>query len=109
MVNANDSTTGNSGAQGRLCLLVAGEERTVTFWMPESGRIVLGRAPGCDVVVQDTSVSGVHAALFIGPTLEIEDLGSKNGTKVKDRVLVAGQRAHVALGEPLALGNALLV
>jgi DNA-binding winged helix-turn-helix (wHTH) protein len=45
------------------------------------GALVLGRDPGCDVVVADRQVSRYHAR--VTPTLEgviLEDLGSKNGT-----------------------------
>jgi DNA-binding winged helix-turn-helix (wHTH) protein len=45
------------------------------------GTLVLGRDPGCDIVVADRQVSRYHAR--VTPTLEgviLEDLGSKNGT-----------------------------
>ena len=48
--------------------------------LPKRGRVVIGRAPGCELVVEDASISRRHAALAIGDAIEIEDLGSANGT-----------------------------
>lgn len=52
----------------------------------EKGRTyIIGKDPNsCDIVFQDLSVSRNHARLHVSPDglLEIEDLGSKNGTVV---------------------------
>src|SRR5450759_5186968 len=43
--------------------------------------LVLGREPGCDVVIPDRQVSRYHARLTPGANgVVLEDLGSKNGT-----------------------------
>ncbi len=48
-----------------------------------TGPVVIGRAPGSDIVIGASYVSGRHARLqLMGPNLFIEDLGSKNGTSV---------------------------
>lgn len=48
-----------------------------------TGPVVIGRAPGSDIVIGAGYVSGRHARLqTMGPNLFIEDLGSKNGTAV---------------------------
>ena len=61
--------------------------------------MVVGRAPECDIVVDDTSVSRQHAALVIaGRSVEVHDLGSRNGT------LVNGQRVeHASLSVDVEL------
>ena len=44
---------------------------------------LLGRAPGCDIVLQDRSVSGRHARIVIEEgAIWLEDLASRNGTFV---------------------------
>ena len=51
--------------------------------------LMLGRDPGCDVVVNDRQVSRYHVRLQ--PTkrgVEIEDLGSKNGTLLRGQPLM---------------------
>lgn len=43
--------------------------------------LVMGREPGCDVVIPDRQVSRFHARLTPGASgVVLEDLGSKNGT-----------------------------
>lgn len=50
-----------------------------------TGPVVIGRAPGSDIVIGASYVSGRHARLqMMGPNLFVEDLGSKNGTAVND-------------------------
>src|SRR5512141_209319 len=43
--------------------------------------LVMGREPGCDIVIPDRQVSRYHARLTPGSNgVVLEDLGSKNGT-----------------------------
>jgi DNA-binding winged helix-turn-helix (wHTH) protein len=46
-----------------------------------AGAHLIGRGPGCSVVIEAPSVSREHARLLVsGHELRLEDLGSKNGT-----------------------------
>ena len=48
-----------------------------------SGPVIVGRAPGADIVIGAGYVSGRHARFqLMGQNLFVEDLGSKNGTAV---------------------------
>ncbi|HEY3313103.1 MAG TPA: FHA domain-containing protein [Anaerolineales bacterium] len=50
--------------------------------------LVMGREPGCDVVIPDRQVSRYHARLTPGPNgVVLEDLGSKNGTHYNGNLL----------------------
>ncbi|MCX6067780.1 MAG: winged helix-turn-helix domain-containing protein [Chloroflexi bacterium] len=50
--------------------------------------LVMGREPGCDVVIPDRQVSRYHARLTPGPNgVVLEDLGSKNGTHYNGNAL----------------------
>jgi hypothetical protein len=67
-------------------------------------RMVLGRAPESDVVLNDTFVSSRHAAVeAVAEGLLVEDLGSTNGTFV-DGTEVEG-RLFVSAGEKVAIGD----
>lgn len=69
-----------------------------------SSYVVVGRAPDCDVVIDDASVSARHACLrWDGDRIAIEDLGSANGTFVDGRMVV---RAQVRPGDEVVLGRA---
>jgi two-component system cell cycle response regulator len=49
-----------------------------------AGRLIIGRAPDCDVVIDDDGVSRRHTLFICTPdgTVVAEDLGSTNGTSV---------------------------
>jgi hypothetical protein len=48
-----------------------------------NGPVIVGRAPGADIVIAAAYVSGRHARIArLGENLIIEDLGSTNGTTV---------------------------
>lgn len=50
--------------------------------------LVMGREPGCDVVIPDRQVSRYHARLTPGSNgVVLEDLGSKNGTHYNGNLL----------------------
>jgi two-component system, NtrC family, response regulator AtoC len=70
---------------------------------------VLGRAPECDVVIDDASVSRRHALLAVSGRITLEDLGSTNGTSIQGRKLVPGERGGLALGTVFEVGSATLV
>jgi len=52
------------------------------YALPEVGRVSVGRAPENDIQVDDPSVSRHHLCLHVGDGIEVEDLGSANGTYV---------------------------
>jgi DNA-binding NtrC family response regulator len=109
-------------ADPRLELLVVTSERTSVHPLPALGSLVIGRGEDCDVRVEARSVSRRHAVVHVGPTLRIEDLGSSNGTFVRDTLgdaAAAGATAatqrlrqlcketiEVAIGDCVNLGSA---
>src|SRR5438067_530362 len=75
----------------RLHALVISEKQVATYPLPDSGTITIGRSPQCEIQIDDSSVSRAHATISIGPPLSIVDLGSANGTRVRDRKLERGK------------------
>jgi len=64
---------------------------------------VVGRAPTCDVVVNDSSVSRRHAQLSVeAGVCTVEDLGSRNGTYVNGQQI---DRAQLNDGDRVVLGQ----
>jgi pSer/pThr/pTyr-binding forkhead associated (FHA) protein len=50
------------------------------------GKCVIGKAPDCDVVLNDPSISGRHVEVICGRGgARLTDLGSTNGTYVNDK------------------------
>ncbi len=74
------------------------------------GGLVIGRAAGqCELVVSHATVSRRHARLVLaGEALQVEDLGSTNGTSVNDKAAPAGTRLALRLGDRLRLGDVTL-
>jgi pSer/pThr/pTyr-binding forkhead associated (FHA) protein len=74
---------------------------------PVGNEVTLGRAAGCQITVDDTFVSQLHARVFArdGRFL-VEDLGSTNGTYL-NRQKVAGPMV-ISPGDRLQVGNVVL-
>jgi len=53
-----------------------------TYALPDTGRVCVGRSPENDIRVDDPSVSRQHLCLHIGTNIQVEDLGSANGTYI---------------------------
>ncbi len=96
-------------------IAVVGDAFTVTA-LPDHGAVALGRDEECEVRINNRSVSRRHAVLHLGPPLRIEDLGSANGTFVRDARSPAGPTStdplrrlsreviEIAIGERVNLG-----
>jgi DNA-binding NtrC family response regulator len=86
------------------------QEGVTSHPLPDGvARVTIGRAEGCDIVIDDPLLSRVHAALHIGPGFAIEDLGSANGTVLREKRLEPGQRTPLGINEAVGLGSAMLI
>jgi two-component system response regulator AtoC len=90
-------------------LLVMGPELFATHQLPPRGVLTIGRAENADVRLEDPLASRHHARLHVGETLQIEDLGSANKTRVRDVALAPGERVTIAHGEAVAIGSTILM
>lgn len=65
---------------------------------------MLGRSSECDIVLNHPEVSGRHALLTIHASgvIEIQDMGSKNGTFINGQPIVQGQ---LQPGDKLSFGS----
>ncbi|HEY1695652.1 MAG TPA: sigma 54-interacting transcriptional regulator [Polyangiaceae bacterium] len=92
-----------------LKLVVVSQGGFVGYALPSRGTVVLGRSEKSDLKIDDPSITRRHAVLHLGDRIEIEDLGSVNGTRVRDQRIEPGLRVPVFRGEAFRLGAALLV
>ena len=89
-----------------LCLLVVSEGAVVTHKLPERGRTVIGRAPESGIAIATGDLSRHHLAIDVdGSGVWLEDLASTNGTRIRDRLLRAGDRIKLEVGDALELGS----
>jgi DNA-binding NtrC family response regulator len=92
-----------------LQLLVMAESGSSRVELPRAGSLTIGRGETADVRIEDPSISRAHAMLHIRNTLQLEDLGSSNGTFLHGTRLEAGQRVDVSAGEFFEVGSVVCV
>lgn len=70
-------------SQARAYLLVFEENSVLSFELPPSGQIVIGRSPEVALQLSDQTASRQHASLQVrGGEIVLHDLESRNGTRV---------------------------
>ena len=86
-----------------LRLVVEAPDRLQRFCLAE-GENRLGSSPECRIRIPHPSISRRHATIFVdGGHAEIEDLGSRNGTRVNGRSI--RERQAFDVGQTLTLGS----
>jgi two-component system response regulator AtoC len=97
-------------ASSSLYLVVLGPDGGVTHQLPPQGTVLIGRAEEAPVRLIDPLASRNHARLHVlDDGLEIEDLGSANGTRVREQEVTRGTRVRVNLGEAITIGSTILL
>jgi pSer/pThr/pTyr-binding forkhead associated (FHA) protein len=83
-------------------------EAALTFRLLPGTLKTMGRAPGVDFVVDAALVSRVHCRFTISASneLELEDLGSTNGTSVNGKRVT---KAMLGDGDQVTVGRVLFV
>ena len=72
-----------------------------------TGELTIGRAAGCQITLDDSYVSQLHARVFTKDgILYVEDLGSTNGTFLNGNKV--GSPAPMKRGDQLRVGSTLL-
>ncbi|HET9987398.1 MAG TPA: FHA domain-containing protein, partial [Kofleriaceae bacterium] len=89
----------------QLFLIVVGERILTTEALPNRGQVSIGRAPDCDVRIDDVSISRNHAILELDPPLRIYDNQSANGTWLADKRLLPNVPVEVSIDQAIRLGS----
>ena len=97
--------------KGRYYLNVVTSGLSSTHPLPDEGTVTIGRSDTNTIQVNDRSLSRQHAALHIGKdgALTVEDLGSSNGTTVRERLLEEKKPVKIAPGEVVDLGATMII
>ena len=94
-----------NAAFGERVLLVIDGAALQVVPLPGTGTLAIGRSSKCGVVIDSGSVSRHHANLVIGQNkVQIEDVGSSNGTMVDGTRLGANEPTEVTIGVPFLVG-----
>ena len=92
----------------RVLLVIDGASLQVVP-LPGAGTLTIGRSQKCDISIDSGSVSRHHANLIIGADVEIEDMGSSNGTFVDGDRMPKEQRVRLGIGMPFLVGGVTLM
>src|SRR5690242_17115708 len=86
-----DSELGDSVSEERetplLQAVVIAPGTYESYPLPPCGRLTIGRSRSSDIPILHDSISRQHAVLHIDGGLELEELGSANGTQVRGAAL----------------------
>jgi pSer/pThr/pTyr-binding forkhead associated (FHA) protein len=73
----------------------------------KQGDMKIGRKPGCEIHIDNLSVSGEHANIFtVGEDSFIQDLGSTNGTFINNKKIT---KHHLKNGDTVVIGKHSLI
>jgi two-component system, NtrC family, response regulator AtoC len=109
VVDPKRSSPDGSGPAVRNHLVVLGRDGATPRALPSAGQVLIGRDEDADVRIIDQRASRHHARLTIGDGIEIEDLSSANGTRLRDVPLEAGKRVALSRGDVVTIGSTMLV
>jgi two-component system response regulator AtoC len=95
---------GETAAPDATLLLIAGEGLLTTHALTKP-EVVIGRGEDCDVVVASQRLSRRHALLRLGPPLTLQDLDSRNGTRIAGEVRRGGAPLPLSVGDTFHVGR----
>ncbi len=73
----------------------------------KQGDMKIGRKPGCEIHIDNLSVSGEHANIFtVGEDSFVQDLGSTNGTFINNKKIT---KHHLKNGDTVVIGKHSLI
>ena len=91
----------DDGAESAF-LLVVGRDAYATYNLPATGSLTIGRGESNTVRIDDPLASRAHACLHVAEAMSLEDLGSVNGTRIKDQPIQRGERVSIRIGSPIS-------
>jgi two-component system, NtrC family, response regulator AtoC len=93
----------------QLTLRVVGAEIFASYPLESGKSLVLGRGQETDVRIEHTEISRRHMLLHTGPPIQVQDLGSSNGTTVRGSRLESFKPAEINAGEAIRIGSLILL
>jgi DNA-binding NtrC family response regulator len=103
-----------AGGTHAFHLLIMSPEVFASQPLPPSGAVSLGRSASCAVRLDDAMASREHARLDVTcgngtPKFTIADLGSANGTRVRDALITPAQAVEILPGEAIHIGATVMM
>jgi hypothetical protein len=84
--------------------VIAGAKELRGVKIPIVGPLVVGRAPGSDIMIPEQYASARHARFApMGDELTVEDLGTTNGTRLNGMPIM--QMTNLQSGDVISIGD----
>src|SRR5688500_13738108 len=116
MMMENDSATkatedadDKDPSESDLDLVVVQQSCLARRQLFPSRSLSIGRSSDCDIVLGDPAASRRHALLHVASEVLVEDLGSRNGTRLNGERLASGQSVAVRVRDSVQIGGAILL
>jgi DNA-binding NtrC family response regulator len=109
-----DDSEDEAGGGQQFHLLLMSPELFTSQPLPSSGSITLGRSSKCFAQIDDPMASREHARIHIDAhddtlALTIEDVGSQNGTRVRDTAISPGEQVPILPGDAVMIGSTVIM
>jgi DNA-binding NtrC family response regulator len=92
----------------RWHVTVLGQDKVVTYALPESGTVTVGADSSADVRIHEAMGPRHQAVLHMSDEVLFENVGT-GAVRVRGTIISTGQRVEVRSGDTVALNGALLV
>ena len=91
---------------GDIVKTSASRRRVEPCFVGKKIQISIGRDDSCDILIEDRSVSRLHAIMRReDDSISLEDRGSRNGTKINNRPISRGERSPLRPGCTVLFGR----
>jgi len=100
---------GREAASARYHVVVLTPDGAMPRALPSEGAILIGRDEDADLRIPDPRASRNHARLTLGTRIELEDLGSVNGTRLRDQPLLPGKAEPLRPGDAFTIGSTIVI
>lgn len=104
------ASASDDAARPGALLVVSGADASKTT-LPERGALVLGRGDDAEIRIASTSLSRHHARFVVSEVggLTVEDLASRNGTRIGGVVVAAHKAFPLGIGDVVECGGTLVL
>lgn len=91
-------------------VIVVADGKAITHPLPPVGQISIGRFTGSKLAIDHDTLSRMHAVVRVSPDdMTIEDLGSANGTYVREMKIKPGTQTSFTTGDVVRCGQVILI
>jgi DNA-binding NtrC family response regulator len=105
-----EKRTPEEGAPARPVIVVLGRDGAYPRALPTAGELLVGRDDDADIRLVDGRASRQHARITVdGERITVIDLGSANGTRLRDASIEPNRPVPIQPGDVISIGGTMLI